>query len=1054
VSKFNIYTASAGSGKTFQLTRHYLELLLRDTGNYKKILAVTFTNKAAGELKERVVEDLVKMSGEKPGESDHFRDLAEKLNQDEETLQKRAQKILRRILQDYGHFNIGTIDHFFQRVLRSFSKEIGINSGFKLELNSDLFIAGAIELLLSGLDEDPKLLNWLGKWADYQIDNDKSWASIEKELKVIGKELLKEEIMAEMSEDGIQKFSEDKIAKFEVLVSSIEKSFANQLKKFAEETGQLLDIFGLEAADFSGGANRSIPGHLLAANHDHNFLRRKIPEKGIDGPETWYKQSDSNETRKRIVSAWENGFRDLLSRYVNFRQEKEPVYNTAILIRHNIFSLGLSGKLMKALQKYSDETNSLLINLTSPVLANIIGNNPSPFIYEKAGTYYNHFMIDEFQDTSDLQWANFLPLIRNSLGEDDFSMVVGDLKQSIFRWRNSNWKLMDETARQNLKDFGIEDIPLKKNWRSREEIINFNNDFFTRAPGIVTSRIYEELKEYKGSKEIGINSISKNYSEVTQDLGKPNPGGYVKVSFEGEEDGWNEKIPVLIKELQQKYSYKPEDITFLVRRNKEARELVNLLQEYKQADPIDDSVCFDIVSSESYELRNSQAVRCLIWAIRYLLNPGEQYFIARLAHEYVSFKKLTPSEDDLRNITRLKNYPDTITGLIPAELYEKQGDLINISGARLAEEIIRILKLQEHIRDLPYLLAFRDKLLSEIGNTGNPEDILEWWDERGQTENVPMAEQTGAMRVLTVHKAKGLEFKVVIMPYCNWEMGQPKRDDLLWIKTENSDFHMIPLVPAKMGNQMRDSSFSDEYYREKIQIYLDNLNLLYVSFTRAIDRLYIYCPEPPRNVSYPASRLIREVLGLGEDGSDFIHRGNPDTYPGKKKDKKSAVKVKQTTYQPESFDSIFKLRQAYESDQMHYGTIMHAVLEKVITIKDLGMAVSKAVTAGEIKSRDADGIRIHLEGLLNRKDISRWYDGSYRIFAERGIIVPGIGEYRPDRIMENDEEMIILDYKFGDPRPSHHKQVVNYVSIVQKLVTKKVSGFLLYPLDGILTRAV
>ncbi len=1050
MSEFIIYKASAGSGKTFQLTRHYLELLLREPDNYKKILAVTFTNKAAGELKERVVGDLVKINGHDPHSSDHFGFLSKKLNKKEADLQKNTRDILRSILQDYGRFSIGTIDNFFQKVLRSFSKEVGINNGYKLELNASSFLAGSVDMLMSDIDQDKALLSWLGKWVDYRIQNDESWARIEKDLISIGFEFLKEQLMEEMNEDWIDHYSEKAISSFASLVRKIEFSFEKELENIASEAKALLDKYGLDPSDFKGGS-RSVPAYLMAVSHDPRFLKRVRPVKAIDNPEEWYKKTLTEEMRKRIVEAWDGGFNNLLKKFLEYLNENEPLYYSANLIRQNIYSLGLSGKLMNYINKHSDQTNSLLINLTSPILNKIIDENPTPFIYEKVGSYYDHFMIDEFQDTSKLQWANFLPLIRNSLSQDDFSMVVGDVKQSIFRWRNSDWKLMAETAKRDLKAFGINEMNLENNWRSRDSVIDFNNLFFSSAPQKIIEKIKLDLASVSGQSDLDAQAIQDIYSNVSQSKGSGKPGGFVEVAFQGEgdEDSWDLKLPRLVEELQVNHHYKPEDITLLVRKNDQAKAIVKILQEYKEEHGVVHGCSYNIVSSESYELSNSPSVRCIIWAIRYIMDPEESYYKARLAQEYISLKRKQLSDGDYKNIIKIRESPNLFEELVPVELIEKRELFSYSSGPTLIEEIIRIMQLQTEVDELPYLMAFRDQVIAGIGVGTSLDDISVWWDDQGYKFNVPMTDQAGAMRVMTIHKAKGLEFKVVVMPWCDWEMGTVKAGQLMWVETKGTEFSQIPMIPMSFGSQLGKSSFSSVFSKEKLQIYMDNLNLVYVAFTRAIDRLYAFCPAKVKKGSYRVSNLLKDVLD-SEIHSGVYSFGNPDTMPTSKKEAGDVKRIDFESFPPKSFSGVSGLRKTFDSRAIHHGKVMHEILEKTVVLSDLKEAVFSMRDRGELGDVEAENVYKHLTSLLQRKDIADWFSGENQVYVEKSILVPGKGEFRPDRIIEKGGELIILDYKFGDPRSSHERQLKTYRLAIEKMDYSKVSAYLLYPESGLL----
>jgi len=1047
VSELKIYTASAGSGKTFQLTRHYLELLFTKPDNYRKILAVTFTNKAAGELKERVLNELEKISGKDYLESAHFRDLANTLGLEDEILQQVANKVKRKILQNYGQFSIGTIDHFFQKVLRSFSKEVGINSGYKLELNTGIFLRGAIDLMMSDLGNDSGLMKWLGKWVDFKISRDENWNRVEKELETIGFEFLKEKLMEVMDDEGKEKYKEESITEFNRLISKIEKAFEKKLEEISQEANSLLAKYDLAPGDFKGGSRGPVP---FLTSLSPEKLKNSRYKKAIDDPDAWCRKSMDAQGKERVLSAWRGGFNDLLIRANEYLDENEPAYQSSVLIRQHLYSLGLTGKLMSYINKHSDQTNSFLISLTAPLLSSIIAENPSPFLYEKVGTYYDSFMIDEFQDTSNLQWANFLPLINNSLSDNDFSMVVGDVKQSIFRWRNSNWKLMDSKAEEDVKRFGANKLPLKKNWRSRNSIIDFNNSFFDKAPGCLVDKFNEEAADYNDPGSLDPDLLKRIYAESRQDKGGGIPGGYVEVNFETEDDAdnWDEKIPLLVEDLQLKYDNKPEDIVFLVRTNKQVRSIVKLLQDYQADKQSKEDCSYNIVSSESYQLQSSAATRCIIWAIKYIIDPKETYFQSRLAYEYISLKKRQASEADHENIRLLKVKPELFGKLLPDELKQNRLKYRYASCSRVIEEIIRLLELQTEKKDLPFIMCFRDQAINGLGSRNTLEDLVAWWDDQGLEVNVPMTEQTGSMRVMTIHKAKGLEFNTVIMPYCDWEMGGGNSKGLIWVDTGSTVFEQIPLLPFKFVKDLGKSSFSKAFYEEKLQIYLDNLNLVYVAFTRAKDRLYAFCPKKAKKGGYQVSSLLRNVLFQGDTEESIYSFGNPDTYPDGKKKTDGRELVDLVPFQPEPFSEVSSLRRDFDTDPIHHGRIMHEILEKTETISGLSQAVEELRGRGELGDEEAEKVFNHLENLLKRPDIADWFSGKYVSYRERSILIPDRGELRPDRLIEVENELIVLDYKFGEPREAHGRQVLRYKAAFETMGYEKVRAFLLYPDSG------
>jgi len=1045
VSEFLVYKASAGSGKTYQLTRHYLELLFRDEKNYSRVLAVTFTNKAAGELKDRVLQELVLISSGQIQKSKHYDYLSQLLKQNADVLVPQAKRILIAILHDYSHFSIGTIDEFFQNILRAFTRELGIYSGYKVELNSRKIILQAIDRLVSKSDQDPELFNWMLQGITEKVEEGKAWRKFERDLLSLGYELLREQLAVMTVNPEIDSFSTIKIKQFRTKLIKLEKEFLEQVEQISQEANEALISAGLDVDNFiskkSGPAGYLV--NLSGGNYDPK-KRRKL----LNNPDAWLAKSASEEIRIRAVSIVNSTLNSLLQRAVHLYDQTYPNILVAAKIRQKLLALGLATILGKEIIELSQEQSSFLLSFTNPVIAALIKENPTPFIYERTGRFFKNFMIDEFQDTSDLQWANFLPLIRDSLAEGGLSLVVGDAKQSIYRWRNSNWQLMASQAERDLKSQGVKSYPLKYNFRSRQSIVDFNNHLFSKAGDIVRSNLASKLESQEQLAAISLNAFYDVYEDVKQDFGSKRTGGFVKINFCSNEisSGFPShfsEIFDLIEDLQLKHKYQPKDIVFLVRTKKQGAQLIRYFSSRLNSEDKKAGCGYSIVSGESLRLDSSAVLRCIIAFVSLMHDPTNRSLLGKFVLEFLTHKEhiIQPFQYDL--MTSLDN-PESLVELglnnLP-DLLEK-AETLDIPA--IIELVIRELDLGASSAAVSFILAFKDSYYSQFAYNSlcSRDEFLEWWYETGGEEMLSMDENVNAMRVMTIHKAKGLEFPVVILPISDWSMEHSSLNlPDLWVKTKDTIFNDLPVVPVAYSKDLIMGPFAKEYINENVQIHLDNLNLLYVALTRASDHLHLFIPKSSKSGLSRIGGVLEEAItpdpetGVYTFGDEQTRNDYPilinsesltlDSYPAwENSDNKAAAKP--------------------ASAFIERGNLIHEFFERVETINDVSTSVQSLVSDGSLDTDSAVSFEKKVRDLIQTNELKECYSGKGLVLREKSLLIPGKGELRPDRVVVFGKRAVVIDYKTGKEESHHKSQVRQYMNALINMKYSPVEGYLLY----------
>ncbi len=863
-----LYSSSAGSGKTYTLTREYLTLALRQPRGFGQILAVTFTKKATAEMKHRIVAQLAQLRTEP--DSAMGRELQTALGLQAPQLAHRATEALQALLHNYADFAVSTIDSFFQRVLRAFAYELEVDLQFRVELDEVKVLHWLVEQLVADVVHDPPLRKWLEAFANERLQDGKAW-DFRQDVEKLSKEIFHETFRDFETEMKAALEQADFIPAHLGRMRKVKADFEQAMKATATEARALLVQHELTPGDFTQGT-RGVGRYfdkVLAGEYSPNNYTRAVAGGG-----NWYSKAAPADVKRRI-DAVDAQLRPLLEKLVNDYDDGGPAYRTATAVMQHLYTLGILTRLRKYLQQYRETENALPIADVAPLLAGLVGGHEAPYIYERVGQRYQHFLIDEFQDTSGLQWANFRPLLENSLGSGHRNLLVGDVKQSIYRWRGGNAGLLLQGVADDLSEGQIERAALLNNWRSLPCIIAFNNDLFAAAPAHLRGELITHIEEadlpnyLKDDLKALTDVLELTYAEAKQEYPTqrtartdPHAGGiygqFVPTKVEGEADepgdasdedderpevpaGWKGRVlQQLVPRLQDLHArgYAWQDMAILTRNNKEGALVADFLT----------SAGLPVISNESLYLNSALGVRLLVQALRFLHQPYDRLAAATLLRTYAAYRPtaaLPPVSYQLPADAPPAAY---LRPWLPADFLDHLAAWVRLPLYEAGERLVTCFELTERTSEWVYVQQFQDELL-RFGRTESADlgDFLTWWDEEGhKKKTIRVAGGQSAIQLLTIHKAKGLEYKVVVIPFANWELNHKANKQILWGRTTAAPFNEISRMPLAYKSELASTYYAPEYLQEMVYAYLDNLNLLYVATTRAVEQLLFFAPYGPK----------------------------------------------------------------------------------------------------------------------------------------------------------------------------------------------------------------
>ena len=1050
-ASLHIIKASAGSGKTHRLTGEYLNLLFSKPNNHKHILAVTFTNKATDEMKSRIVEELFRLAS--GAESDFMSGLVDRFGLDEKHIKNISKTILETILHDYSSFSISTIDRFFQQTMRAFTREMGLAGGYNVEVDHSALLMETVDLMLSELDDpnNKALTDWLLRFMQNSIEEGKSWR-IEREVLQLAGELFNEtyKSLSDVEQATIQ--DKAHLEGYKQKLIRVLLGYESELKKVGERAVAIMSDNDLQPDDFFGGSKSQFFKLVAIANGevpDMTATFLKFP----DNIESWCAKKTAADVVAKMENAYRAGLNDCVKEVV-YLYENNINYNSAKVILQNYYALGILNDIKKRLQKLQQENNVLFISDTTELLNNIISGSDSPFIYEKTGTRITNYMIDEFQDTSRMQWGNFKPLIDESLASGNFNLIVGDVKQSIYRFRNSDWRLLEEQVDLDFPKEYIQKHLLDTNWRSDAKIVEFNNAFFKSAATILQND-YNEIADSDDN-----NQIAGAYGDLHQHVPekKSDSGGHVKVTFLENNSEWKDealrRLPLEIESLQDQ-GFALKDIAILVRGKKDAVEVAETLLAYSDEHP-HSGYRYDLISNEALLIGSAQSVMAILSIMRYLRSPDDKRLRMLAIYEFYRFqRKCTPSE-------ALMAYSEELNRDFSEDIKLKLNELGSLPFYDMIERFITMSADCLDEKENAYIQAFLDIALKfSVDRSADINAFIDWWDDKGKEKTLFSPEDQDAIRLITIHKSKGLGFGAVIMPFVNWDFEIRSKTNIIWCKPSVAPFNELNVIPLKYTKRLVDTIFRDDYLNEKKLTFIDNLNLLYVAFTRAKHRLIMFTPKPAKgeNVAALLDKGIANHPTLsGEnlkviDGLSVLELGSPNMHV-KKTDAQTSSSYKSGKWHSQAFDNRLQLKLnsiGFFSDDgsRDYGKLMHDIVSNIQRIEDIPEAVGRKISEGEIPEHNRDNVINEIEGYLTKPEVAEWYSGIYTVLNEAVVLHPGSTISRPDRVMIGKDKVIVVDYKFGESEESKYKyQVKRYMRSITEMGYSNVEGFIYYVKSG------
>ena len=1032
-----ILNASAGSGKTYQLAYKYVRDVVEQPGIYRHILAVTFTNKATEEMKSRILKEIHLLASGQP--SSYLDNLCRELSLDAATVRRRAREVRSKILHDYSRFTVLTIDTFFQRILRAFIKELGIDLNYNVEIETASVLTKSADTLIEQITTDRDLQRWLTDFVQERIDEGKKW-DVRDGILTLGGELFKEKNKEALSLAR----SREELGRIVGEATARAAATKQQMRERAAEAVRIMADAGVGPTDFTGKSRSFAHYFLTVAAGELKPYTATVGKMSLT-TEGW---APKGSPAAPLAARLQPLLREMCDLYdANVRS-----WNTCDLLRENYRSFALLSDLYAKVQQLCDEQNMMLLSETKYILSEFIGHNDAPFIYEKVGNRFEHFMIDEFQDTSVKEWENFLPLLQNAMAQSEATsvLIVGDIKQSIYRWRGGDWKILHSQAQRALGADSTELVNLTENYRSLPAVVDFNNKAIGRVVEADNRALNATLDEAAARGDMDARTAAglrdtlcdayREHAQTPRRLG--GVPGYVSV------ETFAERPPVVerICEVLDK-GFRPCDIMILVRGATDGARVAAELLDFKRRND-DPRYRFDVMTQEALIVGNAPVSSFIAAALRLSLNPDDSLSRAVYNH-YLGRGFDRPLPGDERTFFR------SIRLLSPEEAFER---------------IVMRHALHDDRQQTAYLQAIHEQIIgfcaSKIADIAL---FLDWWEQQGQNRSLSVDESATTVEITTIHKAKGLEKRVVLIPWCSWQLD-PKSGgnvtNIVWAEAQG-DAGAVGRFPVKYKKAMAESGFSAEYYRELVYSHVDNINLLYVALTRAAESLHVFIP---RKGGKSVGGLLLQSIGADgdkalldgtegrrtatEEGERFEFGRFTGPVPGGGKASDS-VHVVLENYPTARADLRLRLpsqRYFEEEDEVelsprNFGILMHKAFEQADDRQQIYEAVQRMRDDGTLSPGEAEALRGMITRVLAHPVAGEWFGGGWqRVRNENEIIVPGAGSTRrPDRVMIRGTRAVVVDYKFGSRDPGRYRrQVGEYLGLLRQMGYTQCEGYLWY----------
>lgn len=1031
----HIYKASAGSGKTYTLVREYLAIALKEPRKFRHVLAITFTNKAANEMKERIISSLQLLKSGTPKSQQLKTELAEKVGLTEQDVEQRAAIVLADILHNYSDFNVSTIDSFVHRVIRSFTYDLNLPMSFEVEMDTDKLLTETVEILMDNLSKaDDAITTAVVDYVEQNMADGKSW-NIEHNLLALGKELFDEDaiqyidLLSDLDLEAM-KATRSSIAAF---VFSLEE----KLFKIGKSAVNEMVSIGLTADDFPYG-NTGVFGYFYAYSND-TFPNEPTGNTRVIAAienDKWYTAKAASAT-KTLIDGVKEKLKTHYSSIIAELNTNGSDYYLAKMILKNYQAFMLLADMQRIMNQYKKENNIVHISEFQRRVHDIVKEQDAPVIYERIGEWFDSIMIDEQQDTSILQWRNLLPLIENSQFKNEDSLVVGDGKQAIYRFRNGKVEQFvalpavygsekDFRVKERevaINNYGVDLNVLQYNYRSRKAIVDFNNDF------------YEVLRDVPELKNKSI------YADQSQLQGRKADGGYVSIDFLNDNDGEitieqcrNEKVLNIVNDaLNHGYSYR--DVSVLTQNNRHASDIASFLI----------SMGVNVVSSESLLINNAQSVKLILSVLKYLDNPANEISRSEILYFVHTLILKTPFRFEQFNYkTSVYDFDKQLSELIGNEFLSAYYSALGLVD--LVRKISLVFSLNQSDASVQF---FTDEVMAySAHNRSNIREFLEWWNEVKHKKSIIYPDSLDAVRVMTIHKSKGLQFPIVIMADADWQVKIRKR---FWMHVDKIWMKNVPLAIVSASKDLLKTEFADLYKEEESSTFLDVLNLVYVATTRAEDKLYILSTEqknPPASNNSVTALLYSYLSGKGLwDGFKTYEFGNVETVKEStevKQTKEYLIHVSESAIRDAPMRKNQRLLWRNEIRQkIDWGNLLHSALKQIVYIGDESKVLRQLQLSGEVDDDTSIKLQKSIEQIVSHAQLSSYFSLGVSVLNERPLLMNSETKI-PDRVVVDGLNAVLIDYKTGEKNQEHKTQISEYASAIKNLGYQAVKKLLVY----------